>query len=1124
MSIPFVHLHNHTEYSLLDGCCRIEELVRATKELGMSAVAITDHGVMYGTVKFYEAAQAAGIKPLLGVELYVTPGALEDRLKEEELYHLVLLAENDIGYRNLIRLVSIAHLDGFYYKPRVDKKTLAQHGEGLIALSACLGGELPSLILGGNLSQAATSLKEYLDIFGRENFFLELQDHGLPEQQAVNRELLGLAQRMGVGLVATNDVHYLNRADARTHDILLCVQTNRTVDDPDRMIFPNDRFYLRSPAEMHELFHWCPEALENTQRIADRCNVTLELGKIRLPHFEPPEGQSSEEYLRKLAWSGAAQRYPVVDGKVKERLVHELEIIERMGYAAYFLIVADFVNFAKSQGILVGPGRGSAASSLVAYCLGITNIDPLAYNLVFERFLNPERITMPDIDIDFADDRRDEVIAYVTRKYGADRVAQIITFGTMAARAAVRDVGRAMGVPYGKVDRVAKAIEPGLSIAQAKTTSEYLIKLCAEDTSVREVLEVAEKLEGLPRHASTHAAGVIISDVPLTGVVPLQRMQDGSVVTQYPMEDLERLGLLKMDFLGLRNLTVIDRTVKLVKQHHNRDIDLDAIPLDCPEVYTRLSQGDTAGVFQMESNLYRDLLRQIQPTNIHDLVAILALGRPGPMDRIKDYAQRKKQQQQVTYLHPALEPILRDTYGIMIYQEQVMRIAMDLAGYTPGQADSLRRGMGKKMPELIAAEKERFIKGAVAKGIDEKIAEAIFQDMEKFAGYGFNLSHSAAYALISYQTAYLKEHYPIEFMAACLSSVMGSTDRVVSYVQSCERMGVPVLPPDINQSHVDFTPVDGAIRFGLGAVKNVGTKAAWGIVQRRDKPFTSLLDFCKRVPSELCNRSALESLIKAGAFDGLGPSRAAMLQVLPDVLAMAEQDKRREASMQMSLFSMEEIDTVTFPDVAEFSYRQRLAMEREVLGLYVSGHPLGPHLPMLREYLPPISGLAEMPDGSTITVVGLVNGIKRITTRTNQPMMFVSVEDGSGQMEAVVLPQLMPQATPVITEHAQVILTGTLEHREDQAPTLLVKQLAPLGEHLLFVELNLGKLPDGAVVGCYELLRQYPGKIPVFLKLIKDGKRAVSLLTEELWVVPDQRLVQALKRLGCQVVMTHGAS
>ncbi|MCK9222071.1 MAG: DNA polymerase III subunit alpha [Limnochordia bacterium] len=1120
MPVSFVHLHNHTEYSLLDGCCRINELISSAQKMGMSAVAMTDHGTMYGAVRFYETAIASGIKPILGVEMYLTSGSMKDRIKDEPLYHLVLLAATNEGYSNLIKLVSLAHLDGFYYKPRLDKALLAKHASGLIALSACLAGEVPSHILQGNLAQAEVALKEYIDIFGKDNFFLEVQDHGLPEQAIVNPELVRMAKKVGVGVVATNDVHYLNQEDARVHDILLCVQTNKTVDAPDRLTFPNDRFYLRSPEEMHQLFAWCPEALENTRRIAERCNVTLDMGSIRLPRFEPPKGQSTPAYLRELALTGAKKRYPVVNEPISQRLEHELGIIEQMGYSAYFLIVADFVNFAKSQGILVGPGRGSAASSLVAYCLGITNIDPLEYNLVFERFLNPERVTMPDIDIDFADDRREEVIEYVKEKYGADKVAQIITFGTMAARAAIRDAGRAMGVAYGRVDSLAKAIEPGLSIAEAIEASDFLTKLYAEDQAARDLLDIAQRLEGLPRHASTHAAGVIIGDEKLANIVPLQRMNDGFVVTQYPMEDLEKLGLLKMDFLGLRNLTVIDRTVKLIKKHRQEDVDIDAIPLDCPRVYECLSQGDTAGVFQMESNLYKDLLRQIQPTTIHDLVAILALGRPGPMDRIKDFTLRKKKQQSVTYMHPVLEPILKDTYGIMIYQEQVMRIAVELAGYTPGQADLLRRGMGKKKPELIAQEQECFIQGAVSRGVEQSVAEAVFHEMEKFAGYGFNLSHSAAYARISYQTAYLKVHYPTEFMAACLSSVMGSTERIVGYVNSCERMGIAVLPPDINQSHIDFTPVDGGIRFGLGAVKNVGAKAALGIVRSRKKPFTSLLDFCKGVPSELCSRNAVESLIKAGAFDALGPSRSAMLAVLPDVMAMAERDKRQRESQQMSLFSVDVTDSLSYPDTPEFSYRQRLAMEKEVLGLYVSGHPLRPHLAKLSDFTSTIGELKDQPDGARITIIGIVNGIKRITTRTNQPMMFASIEDGSGEVEAVILPQLMPQATPLVTEYAQVVLTGKLEQREDQPPKLLVQHLAPLGEHLFFIEVDLGRLSDLAVSQCYQILKDHPGSTPVFLKLVKDGTKISSFLSEEMWVAPTKELTTGLEGIGCSVALT----
>ncbi|MFS8640288.1 MAG: DNA polymerase III subunit alpha, partial [Symbiobacteriaceae bacterium] len=955
---PFVHLHVHSEYSLLDGAARVGELAARAAELGMPALALTDHGVMYGAIDFYKACKQHGIKPIIGCEIYMARRTRHDREPkvDDQSYHLLVLAQNERGYRNLIKIVSRAFSEGFYYKPRADRELLAEHSEGLIVTSGCIGSEIPRLLLEGNEEAALEAVRWYLDVFG-DRFYFEIQDHGLPEERKAYRKIVELAKRFDVPLVATNDVHYLRREDAAAHEVLLCIQTGKTLDDPNRMRFENDEFYLKSPQEMAEVFRELPEALTNTVRLAERCNIEFEFGRFLLPHYEVPEGHDAASYLRYLCETKLPERYPNADSQVRDRLNHELEIITRMGYPAYFLIVWDFVDFARRNGIAVGPGRGSAAGSLVAYVLGITDIDPLRYNLLFERFLNPERVTMPDIDIDFDDHRRDEVIDYVVRKYGRDRVAQIITFGRMLARAVIRDVGRVMGLPYGEVDKIAKMVpaQLGITLDQALESSPELKQAYEQQPVVRQLVDMARKLEGMPRHASVHAAGVVIGRDPLMEHVPLQRMQDGSTVTQFPMTTLEELGLLKMDFLGLRTLHVIQETEEIINTTGVRDVlaeeaaghgaaegggdavptprdgaaagaasggarssrrfSVRDIPLDDQATFEAISRGETAAMFQVESSGFTQMLRSLRPTSIEDLIAAVALFRPGPLGSgmVDDFIKRKHGEVPVEYLHPWLEPILKETYGTIVYQEQVMQIASVMAGFTLGQADLLRRAMGKKKPEEMQKQREKFVAGAREKGIDPELATRIFDLMEYFAGYGFNKSHSAAYGYLAYVTAYLKTHYPAPYMAATLSSVMSNSDRVAEYINECRRLGIPVLPPDINQSDERFTIVPDpgarggyAIRFGLAAIKNVGHAAIESILEARRShgPFRSLSDFCQRVDLRHVNRRALESLIKAGAFDCLGVPRARLLAGLEEVMARAQRVQKQRESGQVSLLDL----------------------------------------------------------------------------------------------------------------------------------------------------------------------------------------------------------------------------
>ena len=1054
----FVHLHVHTNYSLLDGACEIDRLARRLSELGMKSCAITDHGAMYGVIDFYKKMLAYGIKPIIGAEVYMAERIMQDKEPgvDDEQYHLVLLAKDIQGYKNLMKLVSLGFTEGFYYKPRIDMDILAKYSEGLIALSGCLAGRIPSLLLKGNFDEAKNIALQLNSIFGQDNFFIEVQDHGLLDQRRIINDLIRLSQETGIPLVATNDVHYIQKEDALAQDVLMCIQTGKTLDEENRMKFESSEFYLKSPEEMASLFSYIPEALENTIRIAESCNVTLDFGTIHLPSFRVPEGLTEDEYLNRLCYKGARERYPEITGEIKQRLDYELETIKKMGYSSYFLIVWDFINFARQNGIMVGPGRGSAAGSLVAYCLYITNIDPLKYNLLFERFLNPERISMPDIDVDFCYERRQEVIDYVVRKYGQDRVAQIVTFGTMAARAAIRDVGRVMGYPYGEVDRIAKMVpaELGITIENALTLNPELKKLYEENERIRRLIDIAKDLEGFPRHASTHAAGVVISKDPIVEHVPLHKLGDSNVTTQYTMTALEELGLLKMDFLGLRTLTVIRDAINIIRRTKNVEINLDKLPLDDKKVYEMLSQGNTAGVFQLESTGMRNLLKELRPETFQDVAAIIGLYRPGPLGSgaAEDFIKSKNGLKPIKYLHPKLEPILSETYGIILYQEQAMKIAQELAGFSLAQADILRKAMGKKQQDVMAAQRESFVNGCVKNGIDKVTAEKIFDEISYFAGYGFNKAHTAAYAVIAYQTAYLKAHFPVEYMAALLTSVIDNSDKVAHYINECRHLGIKVLPPDINESYESFTVVSDKIRFGLTAVKNVGHNVARAIIKARksEGKFTSFTDFVEKVSGDL-NKKALESLIKSGAFASIGAKRSQLLAIYEDTLTRIQKEQRQGMKNQISLFQILD-DTASYgeslPDVPEFPSAELLAMEKDMLGIYLSGHPLSEFERELSENVTFYLGDKNNDniDKKEVLVGGIITGIQTKATRNESIMAFINIEDLTGSMEAIVFPTVFEKYKSLLHPDSKVYIKGMIDSKEDEAPKLLVEEIRPLGK------------------------------------------------------------------------------
>ncbi len=1045
----FVHLHVHTQYSLLDGAAEIGLLLEKAKLLGMSSLAITDHGVMYGCLKFYKQALKMGIKPIIGCEVYVAPRSLKDKVPklDENPAHLVLLAANNIGYQNLLKLVSIAHVEGFYYKPRIDLETLQKYSQGLIALSACMSGQIPRLLLAGQFEAAQKQLRWYQEVFGPDHFYLELQYQQLAEQRGLNRNLAKLAAECGVPMVATNDVHYLNREDAEAHDVLLCIQTGKTVEDTNRMRFSTSEFFLKTPAEMGEIFFDYPEALENTLKIAERCNVQLELGQLHMPKFQLPAGVTPENHLETLCRQAIMDKKIIWNEEREERLTYELSIINQMGFPGYFLIVRDFVHFAKKEGIMVGPGRGSAAGSLVAYLLGITNLDPNEHGLLFERFLNPERISMPDIDIDFCFERRGEVISYVRQRFGEDRVAQIITFGTMAARAAVRDVGRVLGISYGEVDRVAKLIprEIGISLEDAISHSPDLQEIIRGNPKIAQLMKIALKIEGFPRHASTHAAGVVISDEPLTKFLPLSRSNEDEIITQFAMEDIESLGLLKMDFLGLRTLTVLRDTQALIEQNRGEKVSIDQIPLNDSHTYEDLAAGHTLGVFQFESAGIRRLLTRLRPREIGDLTALNALYRPGPLGSgmVEDFIKARNGQKNISYLHPLLEPILKETYGVIVYQEQVMKIVSSLGGFSLGQADLVRRAMGKKKPEVLAAMREQFIEGAIDKGISRQTAVEIFDLLEYFAGYGFNKSHSAAYALVVYQTAYFKTNFPQEYMAALLTSVMGNTDKIALYIEECRRMGISILPPDVNRSQASFIPEGSSIRFGLLSIKNVGIGAIERmIVERKSGEYQSFFEFCRRVNHQLVNKRVLESLIKAGAFHFPGVNRNQMLVGLDRVL---EKVGRRSASHnQLSLMDSlitEAESGVKLPQIPEFAAPELLLFEKEYLSVYLTGHPLDEWREKFNKNgIVPIAELEEEPDGKEILLGGVVAEWRVINTKAGSQMAGCKLEDLTGTVEVIVFPKLYATAKDHYRPEGVVVLKGRLEH-QDEGVKVLASQI-----------------------------------------------------------------------------------
>jgi len=1096
----------------------------------MPACAITDHGNMFGAIEFYRSSIANGIKPIIGSEVYIAPKSRFDKAYsqgEETANHLILLAKDEAGYKNLMKLVSIGYLEGFYYKPRIDKEALARHSDGLIALSSCLKGEIPKAIMNNKEAKARQLAAEYRDILGKENFYFELQDNGIPEQKQVSKELIRLGGELGIGLVATNDVHYLTRDSAKAHEALLCIQTQTTLGDPNRMKFQTDQFYFKSAEEMKALFQDVPEAISNTIKIAERCNLELDFKKTFLPHYVAPEGQTREKYLKELCQQNLEKRYKEVTPEIKDRLENELKIINKAGYTSYFLIVWDFVNYAKSKGIAVGPGRGSAAGSIVSYLLGITGIDPLRYKLLFERFLNSERVSMPDIDIDFCYERRGEVIDYVIQKYGKDNVAQIITFGTMAAKAVIRDVGRAMNLPYADVDKIAKLVpmELDITLELALEQEPELARLYKEDSKVRELIDVSRKLEGLTRHASTHAAGVVISEDSLTNHAPLFKTSDGQISTGYAMGSLEKIGLLKMDFLGLRTLTVMQEALKIINRVNGVNLKVEDIPMDDSKTYKLLNNAESSGIFQLESSGMRDLLRKLKAEKFEDIIALLALYRPGPIGSgmLDDYMKRRHGRVDVRYDHPLLEASLKETYGIIVYQEQVMMIVSSLAGFSLAQADLLRRAIGKKTPEIMEQQRNVFIDGAVKNRIDKRIAEKIFSLIEHFAGYGFNKSHSAAYAMISYRTAYLKANYPAEFMTALLTSEKDNTDKIVEYIDEAERMGIKILPPDANESYANFTMINrDEIRFGLSAVKNVGEGAIESIIEARKKygRFASLYEFCERTDSRLANKKVLESLIKCGAFDSIGLKRSQLMASLADAMDAADSVRKESAAGQMTLFK-ETSQNRQIPDIKEWPESQLLNFEKEIIGFYITGHPLAKYEKILKEYSTASSvGLKDLEDGQKIWFGGIINRIKNtVTKRSGERMAIMMVEDIHGSVEALVFPNSYKNVSKYIVPNSAVFINGRLSLKEDR-PKIIVEEIIPIQDsRKRFTQsVSIDLLSQGMDEELFGRLRsvfsKYQGDTPVYLNFsTKTNGSYRQLVDRKLFVSPTNELAGELETL-----------
>ena len=1135
----FTHLHVHTEYSLLDGSNKIKEYVARIRELGMDSAAITDHGVMYGVIDFYREAKAAGINPILGCEVYVAPNSRFDRevgSDEDRYYHLVLLAENNQGYANLMKIVSLGFVEGFYYRPRVDKELLRQYHEGIIALSACLAGEVPRYLTRGLYEEARQTALEYQEIFGKDNYFLELQDHGIPDQRLVNQQLLRMSEELHIPLVATNDVHYTYEDDVAAHDILLCIQTGKKLTDENRMRYEGGQYFVKSPEQMAELFPYALQALENTHKIAKRCHVEIEFGVTKLPRFDVPSPYTSWEYLNKLCYEGLDERYGDRAEELKPRLKYELDTIQKMGYVDYFLIVWDFIRYARDHGIPVGPGRGSAAGSIVSYTLGITQLDPIRYNLLFERFLNPERVSMPDIDVDFCFERRQEVIDYVVRKYGKDCVAQIVTFGTMAARGVIRDVGRVMDLPYALCDSIAKMIpqELNITIDKALEMNHELKTLYDTDEKIKELINMSRRLEGLPRHTSMHAAGVVISQKEVDEYVPLSRAADGTIVTQFTMTTLEELGLLKMDFLGLRTLTVIDNAVRLVAKDTGRKLDMLKIDYNDRAVLDSIGTGKTEGVFQLESGGMKNFMKELKPQSLEDIIAGISLYRPGPMDFIPQYIRGKNNPETITYDCPQLQPILEPTYGCIVYQEQVMQIVRDLGGYTLGRSDLVRRAMSKKKAAVMAKERQNFVygnkeedvPGCIANGIDEKTANKIYDDMTDFAKYAFNKSHAAAYALVAYQTAYLKYYYPVEFMAALMTSVIDNPPKVAEYILTCRQMGIRILPPDINVGEAGFT-VDGKnIRYGLSAIKSIGRPVIDAVVEERTMggSYRSLKDFIERLTGKETNKRTIENFIKSGAFDGLGGTRKQFMMIYADIMDRIAHEKKSSMTGQMTLFDlMGEEDKreyeIQLPKVGEYDKEQLLAFEKEVLGIYVSGHPLEKYEALWKHVITNVTsdfaldeetGHSKVMDGNRAVIGGILTDKRVKYTKTNKTMAYLTVEDLVGTVEVVVFPKDYEKNLQYLNVDDRVFIRGRVSSEDDQSSKLICEKIFRFDEVPQELWIQFATISDyrAREKQLFDLLRNSDGKDYVVI-YVRDG-RSVRRLGDNWTVRADESLLGAL--------------
>ena len=1137
--MAFTHLHVHTEYSLLDGSGKIKELLPRAKELGMDSIAITDHGVMYGVIDFYKKAREVGIKPILGCEIYVAPGSRFDRevgKGDDRYHHLVLLAENNEGYKNLMKIVTRGFTEGYYYRPRVDYEILERYHEGIIALSACLAGEIPGKLLKNDEEGAKASALRLQSIFGEGNFFLELQDHGIREQTLVNTGLIRMSKETGIPLVATNDVHYIMAEDDVPHDLLLCIQTGKLVTDEDRMRYEGGQYYLKSEEEMRKIFPYAPEALDNTHKIAERCNVEIEFGIQKVPRYDVPEGYDAESYLRSLCSEGLKKRYGEnPSSQLTERMDYELSTIRDMGYVDYFLIVWDFIHFAKSRGIAVGPGRGSAAGSLVSYCLEITDIDPIRYQLIFERFLNPERVSMPDIDVDFCYERRQEVIDYVYDKYGKDKVVQIITFGTMAARMAVRDVGRVLNIPYNQVDRVAKMIpmELGITIEKALKTNPDLIAAYRSDEGVKNLIDMSMRLEGLPRHTSIHAAGVVIGSEPLDEFVPLSRGADNVITTQFTMTTIEELGLLKMDFLGLRTLTVIQDAVRMIRRKVGEDFAIENISYDDPRVYEMIGQGKTEGVFQLESAGMKQFMKELKPENIEDIIAGISLYRPGPMDFIPRYIKGKQNKDTITYSCPELEEILSSTYGCIVYQEQVMQIVMKLAGYTLGRSDLVRRAMSKKKGDVMQKERANFIygneeegvEGCIRRGIPEKVASQVFDEMIDFAKYAFNKSHAAAYAVVSYQTAWLRCYYPVEFMAALLTSVLSNPKKITEYINTSRGMGIRILPPDINEGEAGFSVSGDSIRYGLAAIKSLGKGVIHSMVEERERkgPYRNLKDFMQRLTSKEVNKRTIENLIKAGALDSLGATRKQLMAVYSMVLDDVNRERKESISGQMNLFDFfteeqrKEYE-LTYPDIGEYEVARKLAFEKEVLGIYVSGHPLERYMGSMKKNVTARSldfeadeetGKAQVEDGRNYVIGGLITDVTVKLTKNNQNMAFVTLEDLFGTVEVIVFPRDFQKYRDILTPDTGVYVSGRATVSEESGK-LIAGRIIPMDSLTMEVWIQTGDIGEykARQAELFDVIRNNPGKDRILVYSRKE--KALKRLPEYQNISGNEEVVRLL--------------